>query len=305
MEVVSEYPALEEISGNQIYRGEVFVFPKLNGTGVCIYFDDYIKFVKRSSCKDFNEDEQGIVDKYTIDTKLNAFFWKYPTLVLHAEMLTREPWNRDDYRWEAFKEMYIHDVYDPGQRIFLHYEDYKDHILRFGMRNIPSVESFMNPIYNDLIDCLGEANFQKNAYTRSVVEGLVIKNYTMQLFQKIMNPVWLARKAGKVITMPTVIPKRDIEEDLLGNCIEPFESYFVKKYMTEQIVDISYSSLIRTYNGWDKKYISNLFNMVYMDFIRNYMVTLLTENKDANVDFSVVRRTVVDEVKKKKPELFK
>lgn len=161
-----------------LLRGEVSVFPKLDGACHSVWYDPARKEVRCSSRNQILSevnDGTGFYAYFKAHPELSRFSNDYKDFVLYGEFLT--PHTIKDYEDDAWNEFYAFDVVRYGENgaEYMRYEDYSPLLASYGIRVIPCMSQLTDPSMEDL-----RKQTESNRYLMKgdgVGEGIVVKNY--------------------------------------------------------------------------------------------------------------------------------
>jgi hypothetical protein len=81
------------------------------------------------------------------------------------------------------------------------------------------------------------------------------------------------------------------------------EESICEKFITSALVEKEYSKIILD-DGWHSKFIPRLLETVFYCLIQEEMWSILKHFKNPKIDFGLLKRFSIIEIKKHKPELF-
>jgi hypothetical protein len=291
----------EEVEGIEV--GEVYIFPKLDGTNASAWVNisvagGYELFGgSRNRVLSTENDNAGfynwLVGSNTTSWNIYQFLCKNPNLILYGEWLV--PHTLKTYRDDAWRRFYVFDVMNRGTGQLLHYNDWSPVIKEAGIDYLAPIAIIRNPSHDDLHKCL-----DKNVFLikegMGVGEGVVCKNYDFvnkygrTVWAKIITNVF-KEEHHKVMGAP-IIGGSLVEEDIVNG------------YVTQYLVDKVYAKIVNEHGGWSSRYIPMLINMVYYDLITEEMWDILKKHKQPRIDFKMLQRLTVSKTKELKQELF-
>ena len=172
----------EKVEGIDI--GDVYVFPKLDGTNASVWFDNapgigwFIQCGSRTRTLTVLADNAGFlvwVEQDEITKKFNEVRdsggsdW-----LIYGEWLV--PHTLRTYREDAWRKFYVFDVYDRAKNKYLHYTEWEPTITAAGLDVIEPLCIFTNPTIEQL-----QREAENNTYLildgAGCGEGIVLKNY--------------------------------------------------------------------------------------------------------------------------------
>jgi hypothetical protein len=296
-----KYPHLERLGSDGVEGiefGEVYVFPKLDGTNAQTWWDESRGVVgagSRNRVLSREADNAGFCNFAENRPSLTRFHSERPYLTLFGEWLV--PHTIKNYRDDAWRKFYVFDVYDHSQEQFLHYERYK-HLRHYfedddGVVFLAPIKKVTNgapQLFRDLLD--------RNHYLmkEGTGEGLVLKNYG-----------W-TNKFGRV-TWAKVVDDRFKQEhahamgtdEIQGRDVE---TKIVEEFLTPHLVEKTYEKIRVQEDGWSSKKIPMLLGRVWHDFITEELWDAIKKHKQPRIDFRRLNQLVIQKTKEIKSELF-
>lgn len=290
---IKKYGTLEV---EDIEFGKLYVFPKLDGSNSSVWMDWDERIVRAGSRNrelTLDNDNQGFY-KYILNDAPNIikYFKKFPTRRLYGEWLV--PHTLKTYNREAWRKFYVFDVM-YGDR-YMSYDWYKESLDEFGIDYIPPICSITNASSERLYHQLENSNFLVED-GKGLGEGIVLKNY--DYVNKFGNTVWakivrsdFKAKHSKEMGHPEI------------NEAETVEFKIAEKFVNTHLVEKEYAKIVNNNDGWDSKFIMELFNRVYQSIILDDMWEILKTFKSPTINFKALRNFVVYKIKTEKKELF-
>lgn len=173
----------EKVEGIDV--GEVYVFPKLDGTNASVWFEDGGEVGYYTVC--------GSRTRTLSSTSDNAGFWQWVHMnqaplwkvfneggkdwTIYGEWLV--PHTVKTYREDAWRKFYVFDVYDTAKGKYLHYTEWEPTIKAAGLDVIEPLCIFTNPTPEQL-----QREAENNTYLildgAGCGEGIVLKNYSWE-----------------------------------------------------------------------------------------------------------------------------
>ena len=199
--------------------GEVWVFPKIDGTNASLWWDDGLQAGSRNRHLSLDNDNQGFMEWAVGQEMFTRFFSAYSNLRLYGEWLV--PHTLKTYADSAWRNFYVFDVVDEDG-VYMPYEEYRDILSPLGIEYIPPICRIKNPTTDRLI-----AQMEKNGYLikdgEGVGEGVVIKNYNYRnkygrvIWAKIVRNDFKAKHWGGD---PTEIKERkEVEQSIVDKYV--------------------------------------------------------------------------------------
>ena len=174
----------KEVEG--ILNGTVYVRPKVDGTNTCLFYQDgQVKCGSRKREISIDNDNQGCA-KWVEENKekFEKYFSKHPEHVLYGEFLVKH--SIKYYNEDAWRKVYVFDVYDNIKDRWLRYEEYKNELEACGILVVPVLAVLNSPTIEQL-----EKLVQENHYLvpeDMVGEGCVLNNF--DFVNKYGRTVW-------------------------------------------------------------------------------------------------------------------
>lgn len=282
-----------EVDG--IEFGYTYVFPKLDGTNAQVWMneDGEICCGSRNRELTIGADNAGFMAWAVEQENIKQYFRKNPTHTLYGEWLV--PHSLKTYRDDAWRKLYVFDVYDHSTGALVHYENYKDGLDRHSIDYLPPLAIVRNGSYEKYEKCL-----EKNVFGikdgEGFGEGLVIKNYTWQ------------NKYGRV-TWAKMIANHFKEKHHaamgapeVGRMM--LEEKICEEFVSQHLVDKVHAKIVNDKGDWSSKYIGQLIGVVWHDLITEEIWEILKKHKNPKIDFKTLQRFCTMRVKSLKPELF-
>ncbi len=175
------YTHVEKIDHPEVMgleTGTVHVFPKLDGTNACVWWDNGIQVGNRKRQLAADRDNRGFF-KWAHSAAAEAravseYCHRYRHRVVYGEWLV--PHSFKGYREGAWRRLWIFDVYDRELSRYLSVEEYSAELEDLGADVIPPLAVLDNPVAAQLQD-LSNRNHYLIPHLQGPGEGLVLKNY--------------------------------------------------------------------------------------------------------------------------------
>jgi hypothetical protein len=279
-----------EVEGIEV--GNVYVFPKIDGTNGSVWWDDGIKAGSRNRELTLDNDNAGFMNAMVVDKDITSFFDHTKNLVLYGEWLV--PHTLKTYNDDAWRKFYIFDVLDLNKRRLLSYDEY-EWLKNVGLNVIPPIAIIKNGSIDHFTGCLTKANYLvKDGAGQG--EGIVLKNYDYknrygrQTWAKIVSNEF---KAKHHLEMGAPVVGCEIVEEKI-----------VAKYVTQALVDKVHAKIVNEMDGWSSKYIPRLLHTVYYDLVTEETWNFVKEFKSPKIDFKVLNHYTTSRIKELRKELF-
>lgn len=251
----------ENIEIKGLLDGDVTVFPKLDGSNHCMWFDeekgepicasrnhilyeayDHTKFYKYAM-------KQEKLLKLVTDFKGYIFYGEY-----------MQPHVIKNYIDDVWGEWYVFDVYDIANYRYIPYEEYveKFQFEERGIRYIQPIGTYNNPTVEEL-----RAMTEENHYLMkesNIGEGIVVKNYAYtnpygrSTWGKIVREEFRDKATGRVKDAPESIEHKIMSESVT----QEFVSKEFHKFTTDRGV------------VWETKMIPEFLKYIWEEWWKDY-----------------------------------
>jgi hypothetical protein len=303
-----EYQHIERLGTTEVQNielGECHVFPKIDGTNASVWLSNgKIQAGSRTRHLTFEKDNAGFLEHVMQNDKLIAYLSENPTHRLFGEWLV--PHSLKTYRQDTWRKFYIFDVCidkREGEILhegdttlkYLHYDEYKGLLDKFGLDYIPPICIIKNGSYEQFVNQL-----IKNVFLiedgKGTGEGIVIKRYDFK--NKYNRQTW-----AKIVTSEFKEKHAKEMGAHILNGAKLIEEEIAIKFVTQSLVDKEFSK-IESECGWSSKLIPRLLNVVYYSLVKEECWEFIKEHKNPTIDFKRLQHFVFGQVKLRKPELF-
>lgn len=281
-----------EVEGIEV--GEVYVFPKLDGTNASVWVDaeGNLKAGSRNRTLSVESDNAGFC-KWVLDNedKFRPFFDLYPHKILYGEWLV--PHSLTTYREDAWRKFYIFDVYEEQGPT--HYLDYSPILNKFGLEYLAPIAIIRNGSDEHFRKCL-----DKNTYLieegKGTGEGVVLKNYSF--VNRFGRTTWAKIVANH---FKEVHYKKMGPPEIGGMTTE---EKIVNEFVSQHLVDKVFAKISNEESGWQSKFIPRLLMTVFYDLVTEEMWDIIKKHNDPKIDFRYLRNLTIAKVKELKSEVF-
>lgn len=278
--------------------GNVYVFPKIDGTNGVVWCDNGVVKVgnrNRVLSIGFNTDNGGFCEYITAQENIKKYFEKHPNRILYGEWLI--PHTIKTYRDDCWHKFYVFDVgiMSDGERTeYLPYETYKVELDEFGIDYLAPLKIVKNPDIIRLRE-IAETNFYL-LKDGSIGEGVVCKNY--EFYNKYGRQTWgkLVRNAFKESHHCTMGAP-------VENCLT-IEEQIVNEYVTKHLVDKEFEKIKVAEDGWQSKFIPRLLHTVYYSLVTEEMWAIVKEYKNPTIHFKFLPALTTAKIKELRPDIF-
>lgn len=289
-----------EVDGIDI--GRCFIFPKIDGTNSsCWLGEDGIIYAgsrNRLLGELKEEDNAGFCKWIRAQENIKKFFNDNPKLRLYGEFLV--PHSVKTYREEAWRKLYVFDVYNDETDQFLPYEEYVELLNKYSIECVHPLVIINNPSEEQLIHTMTELNTYLIEDGKGVGEGIVIKNY--DYINRFGQVIW-----AKMVTNEF----KEIHKKAMGvNEINKptIEELIINKFFTESFIEKEYSKILLILENkgeiFNSKHIPMLLNILYAEFIQEEMVEILKQFKNPTINFKRLQGLCINKIKRTLKEVF-
>jgi len=289
-----------EVEGIEL--GEVYVFPKLDGTNASIWLDENNIVSAGSRTRQLSEgsDNAGFWKHAYTTIQYNYLLGQNPHLRFFGDWLV--PHSFKGYRPEAWRNFYVFDVYNDETEQYLPYSVYQPILEEFGITYIPPLAIVRNGDYERFLHYVAN-NFFLCPDGGEPGEGIVIKNYDFenkfgrQAFAKIVRQEFKELHA-RTMGAPEVNTGLMNEERILDKTLT---DALLEKTINKITCDKGENGISA---GWSSKMIPELFGRLYYDIIKEELFDALKEINYGVVNFKTLKAVMINRIKKMKPDLF-
>ena len=318
----------EKVQG--ITVGDVYVFPKLDGTNSSVWFSDRdlvdvaVKSGSRTRELSAGSDNAGFFEWCNTPEAKAKFeeltYSGWSNCIIYGEWLV--PHTLKTYRQDAWRKFYVFDVYDTNKKRYLSYEQYEPTIKAVGLDIIEPLCIFTNPS-DEQLHREAELNTYLILDGAGCGEGIVIKNYSWD--DGYGNQPWakIVRNEFKEEN------KRAFGTTEKGGEYQ-VEAAIAERYVTQTLVDKTRSKIVNelmdqdvpaftrdlgdteSYNKQRKlveerhrgQLIPRLLGTVYFELINEEIWNAVKEHKDPTIDFKKLKAHSIMWTKKYAADLF-
>ena len=333
MTVYRKYDHVERLGHDKVDGltvGEVYVFPKLDGTNAVVWMDDG---VLRTGSRNRQINIEG---RSVTEIKDNAGFnvWAQSRkaefihffegmedmgiedCVAYGEWLV--PHTLKTYREDSMRRFYIFDVRNISDRYYLHYEDWVNIARYAGLDHVEPQSIFTNPSDDQL-----QKEVESNTYLIrdgcGAGEGIVVKNYDW--FNSSQDQPW-----GKIVRNEFREENRRAFGTTEKHGEFQVEAAIAEEFVTATLVEKTLAKIILSYHtGHDRlgqpqvftevaqkevlesnrpTIIPRLLQTVYSELIGEEAWAFVKQHKDPTINFKKLRQHSIAQTKKYAMELF-
>lgn len=278
-----------------ILDGEVFVFPKLDGTNMTIFLGDdgEVKAGSRNRQLSLGWDNAGSYAYVLGEEKFKKYLEKHPTHRLYGEFLVRH--TIKDYEDDSWRKLYIFDIIDedgtPGGR-YIPFPEYEPLLKEFGIEFIPPITRVSNATIDDIVALSDQATYLMK--DGKAGEGVVVKRY--DFVNKYGHRIW-----GKYVR-PQVKLSQKIKKPTDATSVEQL---IMDEFFTEEFIKKEHAKIVNENDGkWESKLCGKLIGVTWHTFIQEECWNIIKKYKKPVIDFGVLNKMAVDKIKVTMPTLF-
>lgn len=280
-----------EVEG--ILDGEVSLFYKVDGTNSCIFLkeDNTLGFGSRTRELTLDNDNGGfyasmLLNKEEYNKYLN-YLQSNPNHIIYGEWLIPHTIKR--YKADAWKKLYVFDIYDAEYDIYIPYDTYKNTLAQYDITYIPAIVTLANPTFEDIKKYLDDTG--NYLIENGLGEGIVIKNYNYR--NKYGRITW-----AKILTEDFYKNKKELKTKNYINKEEvPVEFSIVKMFVTPEFVQKEFSKFKDDKGEFNSKHIFEFLNRTFLEFYKDNWELIFKKFKFPTINFKVLKRLVEEEIK--------
>lgn len=280
-----------EVEG--ILEGEVSLFYKIDGTNSCIFLkeDQTLGFGSRTRELTLDKDNGGFYASMLFNKEEYNKYLKYlqnnPNHIIYGEWLIPHTIKR--YKADAWKKLYVFDIYDTEKIVYIPYDTYKNVLDQYGISYIPLITTLTNPTAEDIKSYLD--NTGNYLIENGLGEGIVIKNYSYR--NKYGRITW-----AKILTEDFYKNKKDLKtSNHISNEETPIEFSIVKMFVTPEFIQKEFAKFKEEKGEFNSKHIFEFLNRTFIEFYKDNWELIFKKFKFPTINFKVLKRLVEDEIK--------
>ena len=309
-----------------ICLGEVWVFPKLDGTNASVWAEEIpklsgtsyiVRVGSRSRTLSEGSDNAGFYAYIHGDSdtacNLRLFALAHPQLVLYGEWLV--PHTIKGYRDDAWRKFYVFDVFDREAGAYVDFLTYRPMLREAGVDFLPATR-MTNPTGPELDEMAAKQSYL--CKDGEFGEGIVVKNYgwrnlfDRQPWMKVLRDGFMNKKVIKSQGADHGATEAEIAEALVdGHLVDKEYAKGINRLAESMKVVFDpnafiglnqFEAFVEEHRG---KIIGILLAQVFNCVIDEELTArVLKKFGYPTVDFRVLRYAVTRRVKLLKPELF-
>ena len=290
-----KYQHVERIGmcGNELdglLNGTVWVFPKIDGSNHCVYWDkdlDRVAIASRNQLLSKGYDTTKFWHFANEHKGLEKFVSDHKNLRIYGEYLT--PHTIRTYKDSAWNRYYIFDVWDDTKERWLDYDQIVavgNLIQNYGydddIQVIPAICQLQDPTVDDLLREMDSDVFLLQEGAQG--EGIVVKNYDY------VNP-YGRRTWGKIVREDFKVKMKSPNK---GEKVELPEEKAVRETLTEEFVSKEYHKFTTDAGVvWNMKMTPDFLKYIWREWWVDCSFIALADLKA--VDMKAVRKTVASQ----------
>lgn len=294
-----KYPHLERFGTDEvdgINIGKCHIFPKIDGTNASFWAgpDDVgLRCGSRNRELSLGDDNAGFMAWATQQQNLRELALDFADLVFYGEWLV--PHSLKTYRDDAWRKLYVFDVFDRAAGDFLHFDRYSALLKDYDVDFVPCIGAGQNPTYEVLSEWR-----DRNTYLlqegKGSGEGIVVKQYGWK--NRFGRTTWAKLvtnhfKDKHVVEMGGAVINTKMVEDEIAE-------EFVTQHLVDKIV-----AKIRVESGaFGARDIPRLLSQAYHDLVTEELWQALKKHRNPKIDFKTLNHCSIARVKQLMPELF-
>lgn len=292
-----KYQHVEKLGSSEvdgITIGEVYVFPKIDGTNAHAWFDgENMRYGSRRRELSVESDNAGFMNEMIKNEALTNMCKELEGCHVFGEWLV--PHSLKTYSDDAWRKLYVFDIVDPDGS-HMHYEDVKRYCEHHGVGYIAPLRIIKNPTLDNLYAMLDENKFLiKDG--EGCGEGIVLKNYAFvnkygrQTWAKLVTNEFKERH-HKEMGAPVSQGTKMVEESI------------VEEFVTGSLIEKTKAKIECENDGWSSKFIPQLLGRVFHDLVVEHTWDACKKHKNPAIDFKTLNRFCIMKIKTNNPELF-
>lgn len=311
----------EEVEG--LLDGEVYCFPKIDGTNSCLFLDNDGNLCAGSRKRQLTleQDNAGFYAWALEHPEYKAYLEAHPSHILYGEWMVKH--TIKTYADDAWRKFYVFDVFqlnwdddsafvsrdeegglvidfdclEPDQTKYLSYDDYAPELKKYGIEYIPVMAVLDHPSINDIAE-LAKQNHYLMSSPDNIGEGIVCKRYGYK--NKWGYTIW-----GKFVAEEFFNKKQKLRSKN-HQIKSDFEAIIAREYITDAVVKKEYAKVKGEFpDAKRNELIGRTLNAVYDTFITEDLVTVVRKNKTCSINFRFMKKQSDARVKEVlKDELF-
>lgn len=283
----------QEVEGIEL--GEVYIFPKLDGTNGSIWCEgSTIMAGSRNRPLSIGNDNAGFYNWVLEQDNIKELFCELPQIRLFGEWLV--PHTFKGYREEAWRQFYVFDVLNDYTDEYLPYDTYAPVLEKYRIKYIPPLAKIKNGSYENFLKMV-ESNKFLCPDDATAGEGICIKNYGYRNRFDRYAVAKIVRQEFKD-EHSRLMGAPEINQGLMN------EERILEWVNINHLVDKTYAKICNEKGGWSSKCIPELFGRVYHDVVREELWDALASINYGAINFRTLKALIINGIKKQRPDLF-
>lgn len=285
---------LGHLETEDLLFGEVFIFPKLDGTNASAWKDDgKLCGGSRNRTLSLETDNAGFYAHLLQNPEpYERVFADFPSWHIYSEWLV--PHTLKSYREDAWRRSWVFDVWDRATKTYVPYNVYSQ-VLGDDFDLVLPLCLITNPSYDQVVEWLEKNTFllQDNV---GLGEGIVAKNYAWtnrfgrQAWGKLVRTEFKDANR-KLFGAPVVAGQKQTELEIVG------------EFVTETLVHKTRAKI--ELEAPDRRsLIPRLLQTVYYELVREELWTALKRHNNPTLDFKLVQKACERRTKELCKDLF-
>lgn len=273
-----------------ILNGTCYLSYKIDGTNASVWLKDtgelgFGSRKKELSLSEANMDNADFMKLMTENTALYQQLLNYlqifPTRTIYGEWLVPHTIKR--YSADAWRKFYVFDVFDNATEKYLNYDSWAATLQKAcpELVVIPLIAKLENPTQEELIALLDKTG--EFLCTEGIGEGIVIKNY--DFVNRYGRTVW-----AKILTEDFKKQKDKTRANNAEAKAENATEHAIIKLLTVEHIQKEYAKLVEARGEWSSKYIFELLNRVYTEFLHDNFDIIMKKFKLPTINFRVLKQ---------------
>lgn len=262
-----------------ILNGTVYIYPKLDGSNHCIWYDTEkgeVRCASRNQVLSTDYDSTHFVNVYYLSHKtvLDKLATENKDLIFYGEFM--RPHVIRNYLGKVWDDWYVFDVYDTNKNAWLSYDEYRPILEKYGVSYITPIAVIDNPTLDFINECVVNNNYlMEDGF---IGEGVVIKNYG---YSNIFGRTTWA----KIVRDEFKVAYRASPKDTSAS----YESKLVEQYLNPDFIEKEYYKFVDEKGTWDDRMIPDVIQQVIAEWWKDYSYEVIAMSKKP-IDVSNLRK---------------
>lgn len=259
-----------EVEG--ILNGKVYVYPKLDGSNHCVWYDDdlgEVRCASRNHVLTSEYDSTKFVHTFYLSNKekIEKMANDNKNLVFYGEFM--RPHVIKDYENKVWDDWFIFDVFNTETKKWMTFDEYMPILAYYGVSFIPPLEIIDNPTTGELNKCVENNHFMMEG--DALGEGVVIKNY--EFVNVYGRTTWAKIVREEFKASSKITPKERGEDTSIENKI-------AEMYLNPDFIEKEYYKFVDENGTWNDKMIPAFISHVYAEWWKDYSYDVLATSRD-------------------------